>query len=153
MKKFSKSMLGVTLLEIMLVLAIAAMIIVMSVRYYQSATANQQANAILQMIQTVTANADGLAQGTGSYSGGSVSTTTLQPLMPNNTLVTPWGGALTVTSATSSTYAVQITTMPAQVCAQVKARLAGNPKYTLVSNNNCGTSGSMTFSYTYDVTK
>ena len=80
MKRFAKSMLGVTLLEIMLVLAIAAMIIVMSVRYYQSASASQQVNAVLQQIQGITAAADGLAQATGSYSAANVSSTTLAPL-------------------------------------------------------------------------
>jgi type II secretory pathway component PulJ len=48
MKKQARSILGVTLLEIMLVLAVAAMIIIMSVRYYESANSSQQANATLQ---------------------------------------------------------------------------------------------------------
>ena len=149
MKKFARSILGVTLLEIMLVLAIAAMIIVMSVRYYQSATANQQANAILQMIETVTANADGLAQGTGSYSAAGVSTATLQPMMPNDSFTTPWGGSITVAATGSSTYTVDISVMPIAVCGQIKARLAGNPKYMGVTNNAC--TSVTDFTYTYDV--
>jgi len=149
MMKLKNSVRGVTLLEIMLVLAIAAMVIVMSVRYYQSASANQQANGILQMIQGVTAAADGLAQGTGSYSVANVSTTTIQPLMPNNSMTTPWGGEITVSNAAPSTYDVSITAMPGQVCALLSARLAGNPKYTSIAPGTCPTSGSTTFSYTY----
>ncbi len=44
------SVLGVTLLEIMLVLAIAAMVVVMSIRYYQAARASQQANDVLELL-------------------------------------------------------------------------------------------------------
>src|SRR6478735_750227 len=94
MRKNVKSILGVTLLEIMLVLAIAAMIIVMSVRYYQSASASQQANSILQAIQAITATADGIAQATGTYA--SVSTTTVKPMMPNADMGTPWGGDIKI---------------------------------------------------------
>ena len=58
---------GVTLLEIMLVLAIAAMIIVMSVRYYQSTTNAQQANAFVAQMQAIAAAMDQLAESTHSY--------------------------------------------------------------------------------------
>src|SRR5260221_6708582 len=100
MKKFAKSMLGVTLLEIMLVLAVAAMIIVMSVRYYQSATASQSTNNMLEEMQAITAAADGLAQGTGTYSAATGSN--VRPLMQNNSLATPWGTTITITGATTS---------------------------------------------------
>ena len=148
MKKFGKSILGVTLLEIMLVLAVAAMIIVMSVRYYQSATSSQQANSTLQMIQGIAAAADGLAQGTGTYS--SVTTATVGPLMPGGltTITTAWGTTVTITGA-ASTYTVTIKTTPAQVCALLASRLAGNPKFTNMSA--CGTTAA-DFVYTYNAT-
>ena len=92
MKRFIKSMLGVTLLEIMLVLAIAAMIIVMSVRYYQSASANQQANSLLQQLQAITAIADGIGQSANSYSG--VNTNSVKVMMPNQSMNTPWGTSM-----------------------------------------------------------
>jgi len=44
----SRRMSGVTLLEIMLVLAVAAMVIVMSIRYYRNATNSQNSNVIIQ---------------------------------------------------------------------------------------------------------
>ena len=62
MKKFVKTA-GVTLLEVMLVLAIAAMIIVMSVRYYQSTNAANQANTVVQQITSIVAAADSLSVG------------------------------------------------------------------------------------------
>ncbi len=152
MNKFTK-MLGVTLLEIMLVLAIAAMVIVMSVRYYQTASAGQQANSMLQMIQAIASSADGLAQGTGSYSG-QVNSAAIAPLMPSRSLTTPWGGTVTFGTADASTYTVTFTAVPAAVCAQVKSRLKGNPKYTAASVDaiTCPTDGTplAAFTYTYD---
>src|SRR5690348_8673772 len=109
MKRLS-SLLGVTLLEIMLVLAIAAMVIVMSVRYYQSASSSQQTNAVLSQIQAITAAADSLAQGTGTYSAATTSNITA--LMPANGMVPPWGGPSITVSAATSSYTASIPGMP-----------------------------------------
>ncbi len=147
MKNYSK-MAGVTLLEVMLVLAVAAMIIVMSVRYYQSATNSQQANTTLQMIQGITAAADGMAQGTGTYSA--VTTSSITSLMPNNNMNTPWGTAVTVsTPGAGSTYTMLFPGMPAAVCNQLINRLSGNSKYTTISA--CAADGAVApFNYTYN---
>lgn len=151
MKKAIKSVLGVTLLEIMLVLAIAAMIIVMSVRYYQSASANQQANGALQMIQGIAAAADSLAQGSGSYNGTGVTAAAIQTLMPNNSMQLPWGTTATWSGTSATQYTVTFPSMPAQVCQKVSTSVAGNPKIA-VTSGACGTSGSGNFSYTYTST-
>lgn len=149
MKKFSRSVLGVTLLEIMLVLAIAAMIIVMSVRYYQSATANQQANAALQMVQGVTAAADSLAQATGSYS--SVNKTTIESLMPNRSLTLPWGATMTVaTGAAKNQYDVTIPNTPGAVCTLLVSRLKASKKYSNLKPSSACAESANTVSYTYD---
>lgn len=145
MKKFAKSMRGVTLLEIMLVLAIAAMIIVMSVRYYQSANTSQQANNVLSQIQSIAAAADSLAQATGSYSG-TVDTARITPLLPANGLTTSWGAAITVTASAANTYTVNIPGMPAGVCGIVTAQLAANAHFSGMTT--CGASAA-DFSYTY----
>lgn len=144
MKRFIKSMLGVTLLEIMLVLAIAAMIIVMSVRYYQSASSNQQANSLLQQLQAVTATADGMAQSANTYSG--VTTSTVKTMMPNQNITTPFGTDLSIGGGTS-TYTVSATGIPTAVCNQIMPRLKTNAKFTGVTCSG----GSL--SYTYDSSK
>lgn len=151
MKKFAKSMLGVTLLEIMLVLAIAAMIIVMSVRYYQSATANQQSNAVLQMVQGVTAAADSLSQATGSYA--TITDAQIQSLMPNRLMTTPWGSTIAISNPTANTYTVTIPSTPAAVCVNLVSRLAANTKYTTLSPATpaaCPTTGTGSVSYVYN---
>lgn len=150
MKKMSKSILGVTLLEVMLVLAIAAMVIVMSVRYYQSATANQQANSLMQQIQGITAAADGLAQGSGSYSA--VDGAAVAQLMPGGAtsgLKTPWGTTITITGGLS-TYTVSIPTVPANVCPLIVSQLAGNKKFTSVTPATCNATGASTVGYIYN---
>lgn len=150
MKKFAKSMHGVTLLEIMLVLAIAAMIIVMSVRYYQSATSSQQANSVLQQIQAITAAADGLAQASGSYTAGNITSASIAPLLPANGLVAPWGSTIEVSGATATSYTVSIPGVPGGVCPLLISKLAANNHYapTPATAGACP-AGAGTVTYTY----
>ena len=146
MKKMSKSILGVTLLEVMLVLAIAAMVIVMSVRYYQSANANQQATSTMQQIQGIIAAADGLAQAGGSYTV--VTTTAVQPLMPGNTMKTAWGDTVSIGSGTTATsYPVTIGKVPYNVCPIVLAQIKANPKFS--TTTTCAATGTTDITYTY----
>ncbi len=148
MKRFSKSMLGVTLLEIMLVLAIAAMIIVMSVRYYQSASSSQQANAVLEQIQAITAAADGLSQASGSYSAAGVSTASLGPLLPANGFLTPWGQSITIGTVGPSSYTVTVPKTPSGVCPLVISKLKSNNHYAGLTGS-CSTTAATDINYTY----
>jgi hypothetical protein len=119
----------------------------MSVRYYQSASSSQQANAVLQQIQAITAAADGLAQATGSYSAAGVNSATLAPLLPSGStgLTTPWGTAIGVEASGPSSYKVTIPGMPSGVCPLVVSKLKTNNHFTGVTN--C--SGVTTVAYTY----
>lgn len=148
MKRFGRAMLGVTLLEILLVLAIAAMIIVMSVRYYQSATSSQQANSTMQQIQAITAAADGLAQSTGSYSAGGVTTPTVQALVPQNSMTTPWGTSITVPTATATTYTVTIPAVPSAVCPLIVSKLQANNHYATTATCTASAPTDVTYTYT-----
>jgi type II secretory pathway pseudopilin PulG len=143
MMKSMKKMLGVTLLEIMLVLAIAAMVIVMSIRYYQSANTAQQTNSILSQIQAIGAAADSLAQGAGTYTAATQANVT--SLMPAGGMTTPWGTAVTIVPA-ATTYTVTIAGMPPGVCAGLVTRLAANGHFGTLSA--CGAAAA-NFSYTY----
>lgn len=143
MKRFTRSVLGVTLLEIMLVLAIAAMIIVMSVRYYQSATISNQVNMAMGEIQAITAGMDNLAIGSGSYV---TNYTSLGSAIGSNNMISPTNGTNTVTSTIPTTYVV---TMPLNdaICVSVKTKLAASIKMTVPACSG----GTLT--YTYDNTK
>lgn len=118
----NRSMLGVTLLEIMLVLAIAGMIIVMSVRYYQSATDSSQANSVVQQIQAVIAAEETIVATAGAYAGGTDAA--LTDLLPRNGLVLPWGGNMGVTGGTS--VGITLPGARAGICANVEAKLRTN---------------------------
>jgi type II secretory pathway pseudopilin PulG len=142
--KSVKSLLGVTLLEVMLVLAIAAMIIVMSVRYYQSASSAQQANNVLQQVQGIVSAADSLAQAKGAYSN--ITNTTLEPLLPTGGLVTPWGEPITVTTSSDTTFKIQLgTAIPSGVCPLLFSKLSTNNHFSISGAtpdpSNCSASG------------
>lgn len=150
MKKSFKTMLGVTLLEIMLVLAIAAMVIVMSIRYYQSANASQQVNTASSMMTAIVVAADGLAQASGSYATGGVSDTTVAPLLPNNSNATPWGGTAKITSpAGATTFVTTFDKVPANVCPLLAAKFNGTDKH-FTSANTCKASAVGTVTITYN---
>jgi type II secretory pathway pseudopilin PulG len=144
MKRFAnKSLAGVTLLEIMLVLAIAAMIIVMSVKYYQNASSSQSTNAALQAIQSITAAADGIAQGTGTYT--SATAANVVKIAGSSALNLPWGSSITITPSAGS-YVVSLPNTPVNVCNSLIFKLKANTHYTSVTSACAGVA---TFSYNY----
>lgn len=148
MRLMNKRILGVTLLEVMLVLAVAAMVIVMSIRYYQSAQTSQQANQGMALIQAITSAADNIAVGEGNYTN--VTTTAVSTLV-GTSLNSPTGGSATIPSATATTYTVSIPMSEAS-CGAVKARLSAIPKINSATPAPaCASDG--TLSYTYDASK
>lgn len=152
MKKSIKSILGVTLLEIMLVLAIAAMVIVMSIRYYQSASSSQQSNAILQQVLAIAAAADSLAQASGSYiaigsASAALNNSLLAPIISTSALTAPWGGAITVTGTAAGVYTILIASVPSAVCPLLTAKLTANNHYTI--SPACSATGSTAVTVTY----
>jgi len=146
MKKFIKVIFGVTLLEVMLVLAVAAMIIVMSVRYYQSANASQQATSVYQQLQALAASADGISQGGGSYS--TVSSATIGPLLANvGGLKTPWGTTIVIGSPSQTGYSITVPGTPPAVCGLLQGRLQSDPHINITAA--CSGTGNTSLSYTY----
>jgi len=152
MKKVFKTMLGVTLLEVMLVLAIAAMIIVMSVRYYQSANSSQQANAILQQVQGIVSAANTLAQAQGSYSAVSLGSAALTPLLPGGWNKTPWGETISVAATSSTTFTMNIGSVPSGVCPLLLSKLATDNHFEIdgapITTSTCtGSAVAVTITY------
>jgi type II secretory pathway pseudopilin PulG len=130
MKRTYKSMMGVTLLEIMLVLAIAALVIVMSIRFYQSASNSNKVNAAVSQIQGIVAAAENYANANGGKYD--FTNATLAPYLPggSGTLNNPWGGSVTVAGGTAGTmtitYSAAIATEP---CAMLKGNLEQSNKF------------------------
>lgn len=147
MKRLSR-MAGVTLLEIMLVLAIAAMVIVMSIRYYQSASMSQKVNTAMEDITGIVSAGENFLNAQGSYSGVH-SISALGPYgLPQGASATssPWGGKITVSGSTS-TMTITIPNIPADACTQFDSfdaeqcenfypcRLWGHNSQCLLKNN------------------
>jgi len=146
MKRILKKMLGVTLLEILLVLAIAALVIIMSIRYYQSSTSSAQANAAMEEIQAIASAMDNIANGgAGTYSN--ITSATLVAVVGSTNMITPTNQAITYTPGTATTYAISMP-LNTTVCASVLAKLASQTK---VTNPACDGTGTLT--YTYDNTQ
>jgi Flp pilus assembly protein TadG len=132
MKRLVKSLLGVTLLEIMLVLAVAAMIVIMSIRYYQSSQTSQKANQALGEAQALMAAMDNLGVSSGY---ASINTSQLGAVAGSQNMTTPNGGTVTLGTVTTTTYTI---TMPltAATCPSVSAKLQGNSKITATCSGN-----------------
>lgn len=143
MKRSHQAMLGVTLLEIMLVLAIAAMVIVMSIRYYQSASTNQKINAALNTITAIVGAGESYLASAPAAGMAALSNGVLLPYLGGTAMPTsPWGGAVTVAGTGSTTYTITMTvSVGAGVCTQMLALLAQNNKFT---SPTC-TGGSLSF--------
>jgi len=134
MKKSLQAMLGVTLLEIMLVLAIASMVIVMSIRYYQSASNNQKINAALDTITGIVGAGESYLAGAPANGFTGATMATLTPFLGGSAPVSPWGGAITVTGVNSTSYTISMpASAAANVCTQVTGALAQNNKFTAVT--------------------
>ncbi len=147
MKQSFKSARGVTLLEIMLVLAIAAMVVVMSIRYYQTASLNQKVASTMNNIVGVVAAGESYFSATNSASG--ISSTTLAPYMPGSAMPnSAWGGLMTATGSASVTnqFTIDVPNVPAAGCSQIKNLLSSNSK--LSTSAACTTAGTMTINVT-----
>lgn len=135
---------GVTLLEIMLVLAIAAFVIVMSIRYYYSTAASQQTNSLLSQFQAIVSASGALAGETGDYT--KVTTVGVKSFMPDQNLNSPWGSAITVTGSASS-YEVVVPSTPGNVCVLLNSQLSADTHYNV--STSCPSSGTVDFKFTY----
>lgn len=131
MIKRLQTIFGVTLLEILLVLAIAAMVLVMSVRYYQSASQSQQVNTLLQMLQGITAAAESLSVGSGSYNA--ITSASLITILPGGSAAfnLPWGGTISY-AASITGFNLTFSRAPgAGVCTLLTKKVEGMVNYTL----------------------
>ncbi|SRR5579883_141231 len=147
MNKRLSRMAGVTLLEIMLVLAIAAMIIVMSIRYYQSASLGQKVNSAIDTITGIAAASENYLNANGGYTGMTMSG--LQPFLPaGSKIASPWGGAITLTGTPSaSSFVISMPSVPGEGCAQMTSLLQSNRKVVISGCATTGSSGAATITF------
>lgn len=134
---------GVTLLEIMLVLAVAAMIIVMSIRYYQSSSQSNDANAAMEQINVIASAVDNISRGGGgNYSN--VTQTAISGVIGSGNMITSTNQAIVWSATSARTYTVTMSLAP-RVCNSVLAKIAGNSKIGTAAS--CDASGNLTYTY------
>ncbi len=133
MRRSCKSMVGVTLLEIMLVLAIAAMVIVMSIRYYQSASLNQKINSSLSNVIAVVGAAESYLSSNGSFT--SINNAAIQGYFPSNKVPNAaWGNTMTVASTVATQYTITFDpAIPAEACPAMQRLVGQNSKLVMSS--------------------
>lgn len=118
---YKTKMLGVTLLEIMLVLAIIGVVIAMSIRYFQSASSGQRIASGLNAVQGVVGAVENYRMGGGQMS----SIDSAKAYMPGGEWpASPWTGKI-VTVAGTSNYSITMD-VASTACVDFKAKLEAN---------------------------
>jgi Tfp pilus assembly protein PilE len=134
MKRLIKSIAGVTLLEIMLVLAIASMVIVMSIRYYQNASTNAKINVVVDHVTGVVAAAESYLASSGTFSGSTA--TNLLPYLPGGSMPnSPWGGAMTYAAGGANMYTLVVPSISSSACTTLTGLLGSNTKFAVTCAN------------------
>ena len=122
----SITLIGITLLEILLVLAVMGVIAVLSVRYYRSVTNAQLARALTIHLQKVADVADKLAADTHSYKD--ITFGDFKELVGEQAFKLPWGGSMTFVKAEEKQ--LQFTfNVPHGICELVMPGLASTKRW------------------------
>jgi Tfp pilus assembly protein PilE len=132
-----QTVLGVTLIEIMLAIAIASLIVLNSIRFYKTTVAHNQALGLVQYLQLISAVAD-------SYAANSGYTAFTTSAIPDNLKNSQWG-AITVTASTQNSYSLSFANITTSTCEAV-LNLLKNSNYS--SSNNCSSAGEFVVTYT-----
>lgn len=118
---------GMTLIEILAALAIAAVVVVGALALYQSGSASNDATTMLQDVTAIRASTQELYDGQGGYGTGSLNSVLYTAgKIPSDmtysggTITTRLGGTLSVTGNTSN-FSVSITNVPSDICSQLLA--------------------------------
>lgn len=142
---------GIGLLELMLSLAIIAILLIMATRYYQSARTSQQVNDGLSLTTAIVAASESWVLGQSNFSNLSISELKKQGLIPkeiadDGSNATPWHTRLEVGPEQSDPGKVKIAfdNIPSSACLNMQTKLQSQMDTT---KSACGTppSGKGTF--------
>lgn len=122
---------GISVLEVMLSLAIIAIILVMATRYYKSASQSQQVSNGLSVLHGIVAAETSYATANNNAYGGGILVLIGDGYLPKSLQYDPWGGQIGVQANTGS-FTVTFTMVPSGVCnaltgiMQNEATISGN---------------------------
>ena len=137
---------GFGLLELMLSMVVVALLLIMATRYYQSARTSARVNTAISMTQAAITAADNISNAKGSYTG--IVAADLTPFLPNNSLTSPWGEAMTV--APSGTGVDSDITFGFQATPNDCTALIGAMENTANAVNCTAGKASLTFNYNHN---
>lgn len=140
---------GIGLLELMLALAIIAMMMVAASRYYKSTQTARKIHVAIESVQVLYAASERRVQDRGQYgSGDQIGDLITKGYLPDGfaTSAAPWGGTITAVPISGNIY-LQATfpNVPTADCLNVKDKLAGKAFVTTVTCP-AGTVGDMVVS-------
>jgi len=159
---------GIGLLELMLSLAIIAILLIMAIRYYQSANLSQQMSSATNMFNAVrSAMKNFYNDNAVNPNVGGAQSVSIQDLMDSGYLppsfgVNPWGGVVAFTAIASSrscgtkltptalnqTYSVCMSEVPTAACSQLQVKLQGTINTSLNEDAACD-ANTVTVTYSY----
>lgn len=145
---------GIGLLELMLSLAIIAVLLVMATRYYESAQLGEQVNNFVGIVQAMRAAAAQYSAGQGNYGTLTFQTLVNAGLVPqslavnNGNGVGPWGDNLSVTGA-GGTLTVQLgnSAVSNGGCILIDQRMTNYATSVSCTPGNGGNGGSITVQF------
>ncbi len=115
-----KNQRGISLLEVMMSLAVIALILVLATRLYRVVQISSQSDSLLHSISSIVAAQTSYATANGTYT----TYANLVPgYLPQSATVDPWGNTLAL-AINANGYTLTVTAIPALVCANVNPKLA-----------------------------
>lgn len=137
---------GIGLLELMLALAIIAMMMVAASRYYKSTQTARKIHVAVESMQALYSASERCVQDLGKYSSGDqIQNLITKGYLPEGfaTSAAPWGGTITAVPISGDIY-LQVTfpNVSTADCLNIQGKLAGNAFVTTVTCP-AGTVGNM----------
>lgn len=128
---------GIGLLELMLALAIIAVLIIMATRYYQTTARSSRMNDAVQQVNAIVAAANNYKVGQGSYTGiDNIDKLISMGVLPSSAKFSPWGTTVTVTGA-SSTVTIKMAGVSSTDCNTILQRLSSNKNIVVTVADGC----------------
>lgn len=158
LKKIFRNQKGIGLLELMLSLAIIAILLITATRYYKITRTSQQVNTAADIVIAVYTAGSAWLQSQNDFSGEMLSKFVANGSLPTDFSkpnINPWGGQVTSRGgSTPTTLAVTLTNIPRNACEDLQARITAKFPVAVVYQIGCpGQNDPTTFNVIFDMGK
>jgi len=130
MKKCYRFMVGITLLELMLVLAISGAVIAMSIKYYQQVATNQRILAGMGVISSIVAALESYRLSGRTFT--TIKTEDITPYLSGHQLPkSPWNNSdIKIAGVKETEYTITIATTDGNACKVFTQQIQGQQGFT-----------------------